>query len=136
MRGELLVLMGLDHLSGQSGRIFRTVRQGDRWALAPLAILDARPSVWTLDGSRLLVLTGSGLWEVTMDTGAKQVHQSEIGLLYPNSLVRGPDGAFYAGMRRYVLRLESAGDRWTETWLVSKDCVRARIADLECQCLP
>lgn len=148
MRGELLVLMGLDHGSSRSGRVFRSVKRDNHWALASVAVLDARPAAWTIDGSRLLVLTESGLWAVTVDMGATQIHRSDttdqpafphlaaLALLYPNSLVRGPDGALYAGMRRYVLRFEPLGDQWTETWLVSKDCVRVRIVGLECQCLP
>lgn len=133
---KLLVLTGLDHLSGRSGRVFRAVQRDNRWELDPVGVLDASPAAWTLDGIRLLVLTGSGLWSVTMDAGVTQVHRSDIGGLYPNSLARGPDGALYVGMRRYVLRLDPAGDKWTETWLVSKECLRARIVGVECRCLP
>ena len=44
--GQRLILMGLDHLGGRSGRIFRAVPGAAGWTLFPVAVLDAEPRLW------------------------------------------------------------------------------------------
>lgn len=51
--GERFVLMGLDHLMDRSGRIFRLVHDTTGWRIDPVAVLDAEPDVWFVDGDRL-----------------------------------------------------------------------------------
>ena len=132
--GQRLVLMGLDHLMGRSGRIFRAVAGATGWELAPVAVLDAEPDVWLVDGSRLLFLTESGLW-VSDGAEAKRVHAVDLGAFAPTSMVRTRDGALYIGMRYYVLRLSERGDVWEETWFVPASCQRMRFRDYQCECL-
>jgi hypothetical protein len=134
--GEVLVFMGLDHLGGRSGRIFSTTHASG-WALRPFAVLDASPSAWVIDGQRLLVFTESGLWEALPENRTRRVHPlDDIGYLYANSMVQDADGAVYAGMRRYVLRLRPSPPGWRETWLVPSDCVQGQVVELECRCRP
>lgn len=130
-----LVLMGLDHLTGRSGWIFRLARRAGEWVLTPFAVLDARPRGWVEDGARLLVLTGSGLWSVREGVARERLHALDPPF-YPRSMVRGSDGALYVGMRRYVLRLEPSAIGWRETWLVRADCVHATVVDYDCRCTP
>jgi hypothetical protein len=135
VRGHRLVLMGLDHLTGRSGRVFRAVAGPTGWDLAPVAVLDAQPDVWLVDGSRLLFLTESGLW-TSNGFEARRMHALALGALGPTSMVRAADGAFYIGMRYYVLRLAERGDSWEEAWFVPASCQRMQLRDYECECLP
>jgi len=133
--GQRLVLMGLDHMTGRSGRVFRAVAAPTGWELAPVAVLDAQPDVWLVDGSRLLFLTESGLW-VSDGFAARRVHAVDLGNLTPTSMVRAADGAVYVGMRYYVLRLAERGDVWEESWFVPASCQKMRFQEWECECLP
>lgn len=133
---SLLVFMGLDHLTGRSGRVFAVRQAGGAWVLEPFVVLDASPAAWVIDGERVLVLTESGLWEALPGNRTKKLHDLDVGLQYPNSMAHGPDGTLYVGMRRYVLRLQPLGARWAETWFVQSNCARASIRDYDCQCIP
>jgi hypothetical protein len=131
---EQLVLMGLDHLTGRSGRIFRAVLTARGWMLAPVAVLDAEPAVWLVDGSRLLFLTESGLWE-SDGLSARRVHAIDLGGFAPTSLVRSADGALYVGMRYYLLRLVEGSGGWAESWFVPASCQKVRLREYTCVCV-
>lgn len=132
--GDVLVLMGRDHVTLRSGRVFRAVREGKRWTLAPVAVLDGSPDAWVVEGTDLLALTQTGLWRVAAGREAEQIAPVMTGGLYPNSLVRGPDSALYVGMRRFVVRMHGDQDRWHASWWVSKDCAHAKVVGSECVC--
>jgi hypothetical protein len=134
---DIVVFMGLDHLGGRSGRVFWVRRLAGAWVLEPLAALDASPSAWVVEGQRILVLTESGLWQVLPGNRVQRLHAlDDVGYLYPSSMVQDQDGTLYVGMRRYVLRLQPTEQGWEESWLVASNCVRARINEYSCQCLP
>ena len=61
---DLVVLMGLDHLGGRSGRVFRVRGDSANIVLTLWATLDGCPYAWALDGTSLLILTGSSLYEL------------------------------------------------------------------------
>ena len=131
---ERLVLMGLDHLTGRSGRIFRAVSEPGGWVLKPVAVLDGEPAVWLVDGSRLLFLTESGLW-ASDGLSARRVHATDLGGFAPTSLVRSADGALYVGMRYYVLRLVEHDSGWDESWFVPASCQKVRLEEYTCECV-
>ncbi|HYI10314.1 MAG TPA: hypothetical protein VEK57_14740 [Thermoanaerobaculia bacterium] len=131
---RILVLMGLDHLSARSGRVYNIVRAGNRWKLEPFAVLDGSPDAWLDEGDRVLIVTGGGLWEARGHSGARQLHALGIGSVYPGSLIKADDGALYVGMRRYVIRLEETNGSWTETWFVKADCVYVKVQYYDCVC--
>jgi len=133
--GVRLVLMGLDHLTGRSGRVFRAVSGPHGWELAPVAVLDAQPDVWVVDGSKLLFLTESGLWS-TDAVGAQRIHDVDFGGLAPTSLIRAADGPVYVGLRYYVLKLVEGRNGWEESWLVPGECQRVQLKDYQCECAP
>jgi hypothetical protein len=134
--GERLVLMGLDHLGGRSGRIFRLVHgSAGGWRLAPVAVLDSQPAVWLVENPLLLFVTESGVWSVGATGDAVRLHDGDLGGFSPTSLVRGPDGALYLGLRHYVLRLESQAGHWSESWYAPSDCLNVRLKDYKCECL-
>lgn len=135
VRDQRLVLMGLDHLIGRSGRIFRAVSGPQGWNLALVAVLDARPDVWLVDGSRLLFLTESGLWS-TDGVRTQRIDALDLGGLAPTSLVRTADGSFYVGLRYYVLKLVEKARGWEESWLLPAACQKVQLADDSCECVP
>jgi hypothetical protein len=131
-----LVFMGLDHLTGRSGHVFALRQIGGAWQLQLFAALDASPAAWVMSGDRAWVLTESGLWEAAAGNRTRKLHALDVGSLYPSSMVLASDGALYVGMRRYVLRLQLVGARWAETWFVTSNCVRTRLNEYDCQCVP
>jgi hypothetical protein len=133
---EQLVLMGLDHLLGRSGRILRLVLREGAWELAPLAVLDSAPDPWFVDGDQLLIATESGIWVLKSTGHLTKLHEIELGRFSPSALIRGPDAALYLGLRHYVLRLEGKDSKWSETWLVPLNCRNVRLADYRCICMP
>lgn len=116
---DTLVFVGIDHPDQHSGSILRLQRIGERWQVRPFATLDGRASAWIAESDRLLVLTPSGLWEVTANAPPRQLATLDIRAMAPTSLARGSDGALYVGMRRFVLKLEDG--TWKETWLVPEN---------------
>jgi hypothetical protein len=127
--------MGLDHLTGRSGRIFRAVHHDTGWYLAPVAVLDAEPGVWLVEGKTLLFLTQSGLWSADATGGPQRLYEADLGDFSPTSLVRGRDGALYIGLRYYVLRLAQAESHWSESWYVPAACQKVRLNDYRCECV-
>jgi hypothetical protein len=132
--GEQLVLMGLDHLTGRSGRIFRLVQGKSAWTLDPVAVLDSEPDVWLVDGNRLLVLTESGLWSREPGGVASQIYQSSIGQLSASAMVRAPDGGIYVGLQHYVVKLEQSNGEWRETWFTPSVCMKVEMKQDRCEC--
>jgi hypothetical protein len=130
-----LIFMGLNHLDGRSGRIFRLVNRSGQWTLKLFTALDTCPYAWVVDHNRLFVLTETGLWLIHPDGRISKSHSLDIGLLYPNSMIIGPEGALYIGMHRYVLKLERSRKTWREVWFVQSDCEKATIKGIECECI-
>lgn len=115
---DVLVFMGLDHLQPGPGRIFRAHKATAGWALELVARLDSCPRAWLVDGERVHVVTGGGLWSVGPAAGPRKLHALDAQVFSPDSMMRGPDGALFVGMRRYVVRLQPRTSGWEETWFV------------------
>jgi hypothetical protein len=133
--GERLVLMGLDHLTGRSGRIFRLAYDKTGWVLAPVGVLDAAPDVWFVDRDRLLFLTESGLWSIEPRSKARRIYQTDIGRFSASAIVRASDAGLYVGLRHYVLKLEELNGKWRETWFTPAACVKVELRRGQCECV-
>jgi hypothetical protein len=135
VHGQPIVLMGLDHLTGRSGRVFTLVSRSGKWTLGAGSVFDSCPDAWQLVGDHLEVVTGGGLWIVRADGSATLAVPLNFGMSYPRSLAIAPDGQRYIGMRRYVLMLERAGGGWQETWYGPARCPHSRRNEQgECSC--
>jgi hypothetical protein len=132
--GERLVLMGLNHLTGRSGRIFRAVQDGTDWVLASVAVLEGAPDVWFVDGNRLLFLTESGLWSTDPRGTTGRIYEVDLSGLSASTMVRAPDADLYLGLRHYVLRLQESNGRWRETWYAPAGCGKVQMSGGECVC--
>jgi hypothetical protein len=133
---EQFVLMGLDHLGGRSGRVFKLVSREGRWALAPVAVLDSEPDPWLAEDDELLIVIETGIWTLRANGDLKKLYEISLGRFSPSSVVRGLDGALYLGLRHYVLRLAKEESKWSETWFVPSDCRNVRLVDYRCVCVP
>ena len=133
--GDLVVLMGLDHLYGRSGRVFRVQANADV-SLVPWTALDGCPRAWAIDGRSLIVLTDSSVYELTSAAEARVAHtfKDDLRGLYPTSIVLSEDRQLYIGARRYVVRLTPVGGGgYRESWWVPRACLHFRLTD-KCEC--
>jgi hypothetical protein len=94
------------------------------WKTDALVKLDAGPQAATLDRGFLYVVTPRSLMRVD-GKHAKSIYPLRLGYLYPNSLAVDASGAFFMGMRHFVLQLTPKGDGFDETWMVPKGCERS-----------
>lgn len=133
--GEILVFMGLDHLLGKSGHVFRLARTAGEWGLLPIAAFDASPSAWTVETGQIFVVTQGGLWTIGESWEVEQVHPVDLDGLVPASLVRDSEGVLYMGLRHYLLSLRPEQDYWTERWYAPSQCVSFS-AKNGCECVP
>ena len=65
LRGEIFVFMGLDHLGGRSGRVFRAVERAGTWRLELVGLLDSAPRAWSENGDGIVAVTSGGLWRIS-----------------------------------------------------------------------
>jgi len=133
--GEILVFMGLDHLLGRSGHVFRLLRTAGEWSLVPIAAFDASPAAWVVEDNQVFVVTQGGLWTIRESWQVEHVHSVDLGGLVPASLVRDAEGVLYMGLRHYLLSLRPEQDYWTERWYAPRECVRFRVEN-DCECVP
>lgn len=135
VEGQTLALMGLDHLTGRSGRVFKVASISGQWSLGAGSVLDSCPEAWAIVGDHLEVVTEGGLWIVRPDASADLAVPLEFGMAYPRSLAVAQDGRRYVGMRRYVLMLEKTATGWRDTWYGPTRCPHSRRNEKwECSC--
>jgi hypothetical protein len=133
--GQVIALMGLDHLGGRSGRVFKLVSSSAGLSLAAIAVLDSSPAAWHVVGDHLELVTDGGLWVVRADSTAELLVPIDFGMSFRRSLAVGLGERRYVGMRRYVLMLQRRGSRWDETWYGPSSCPHShRDEHWECSC--
>lgn len=105
---DVLVLEGLTHLSGNSGRVVRIHRGPDgEWRPSMFAKLSACPhAVIQESKSSWFLATTLGIWRIDAQGRERPVWQPPGGhLYYPNSIVRDGSGVVYMGMRNHIVRM-------------------------------
>jgi hypothetical protein len=136
VQGQVMALMGLDHLTGRSGRVFHVILDSEGVSLGTAAVLDSSPAVWQVVGDHLELVTSAGLWVVRVNLSAELAVPLDLGTTGPRSLAMGSDGRRYIGMRRYVLVLRPTASGWEETWYGPRRCTHSRRDERwECSCL-
>jgi hypothetical protein len=133
--GEVLVFMGLDHMGGRSGRVFRLIQQSSDWTLNPFAVLESSPDAWIVSRDGIVILTENGIGLALSDENIRKLHTIDFGSLYPSSMVQESENVLYIGMRHYVLKLERTEPNWKETWFVKKGCIKTRVKEYKCLCV-
>jgi hypothetical protein len=136
-RGRILAIVGLAHGVINSGRVLQISKSGAVWQASPFAGLNAAPQAFVAepDGA-LLVLTTDGLTRIDETGRSRQVRSLGYHSLYPASMIRLASGALYVGMRHFLVRLSPTDSGYWEEWFVPAECMRFRLADDDCICLP
>jgi hypothetical protein len=116
MGGRVVSIHGLNHLGMREGTVRFWRREGGTFVSDGERPLDAGPECYVLADDVLWILTASGLWRVA-GREVVRVHEVDVAVLYPNSLVVDGAGDVWAGMRWFVLRLRKRGRGFEEQWL-------------------
>lgn len=123
-QGEVLVLAGLSHLGLSYGKVLQIV--SDEPMEPPQVIewlfLEETPThAVTESEEALLLLTSQGLIRLASSGETVPVTQTDYSWLYPNSMVRLPNGDIYIGMRHFITQLIPIRDGYTEQWFAPAD---------------
>lgn len=122
----VLVLSGLAHVTINFGNAFIFSNpDGMNISLQRAVHLDGEPSGYARepDGS-VLFLTPSGLCRITKSGELQRLGGFSNGSpwAFTNSMVITSDGSIFIGTRMFVVRLRKDSDRYTEEWLLPKEC--------------
>jgi hypothetical protein len=133
MEGGALVFTGLNHLSSDYGKVYwMPLALGGGLQLK--ASLGGAPSaIFQENYGSVLVVTTQGILRVSQDGTYERVYDRDMGLLYPNSVVKDSKGTIFVGMRFYVLTVNVL-NRPAAQWLIRDECKRVRLKDYECVC--
>jgi hypothetical protein len=123
---RVLVLSGLAHVTINFGNAFIFSNpDGMNISLQHAVHLDGEPSGYARepDGS-VLFLTPSGLCRITKSGELQRLRgfSNESPWAFTNSMVITSDGSIFIGTRMFVVRLRKDSDRYTEEWLLPKEC--------------
>jgi hypothetical protein len=128
-------LEGLAHLSINEGAVRWIEKSGATVKAAKPTPLPDEPRTFAQTKTgEVYVLTGSSLVKITPDRRVEVVQPVNTGGLYADSMTIDASDSLWVGMRRFVLRLTPAGNKYTETWFVKQDCQHMIKGDLDCIC--
>ncbi|MCE9521054.1 MAG: hypothetical protein K8S25_01320, partial [Alphaproteobacteria bacterium] len=118
-----LAFSGLNHLGWSFGEISRVERRDGKWQTCRLRDLGSVPYAVIADGPQWLVLAESGL--ARFDAGGTIQHLGRFAFLepglYPNSMVKMPDGTIFVGIRHFVARLLPEHGKYRDQLLLPAD---------------
>ena len=137
---EVYAIVGLAHLSLDSGELLYLAPVGGRWKARTVLDLQSAPAAMVrVTNDTLLVLTSDSLLAVSLDPSRPTRHalvgNAVWSATYGSTLVRDRTGVLYIGMRSAVGRLRPDSQGFREDWLVPDHCrVRVLGRDDECSC--
>lgn len=132
----VFVLVGLAHLSLDSGKLYKFTDTIDEVSVTQLADLDGSPEASTVDADgRFVVATPRSVVAIDYAGHVHKLYKSGESLTYPTSVVVDTHGNILVGMRFFVLRLipGSNGD-YLPQWLMAKECQSFKIVKNICIC--
>jgi hypothetical protein len=131
----VFVLVGLAHLSLDSGKIYQFTETAEEVKVTLEVHLDGSPEASTLDaGGRIVIATPKSVLAY-YSGDVHELYSSKEGLAYPTSVAVDERGDVYVGMRFFVLRLvRSSGGVYRPQWLMSKKCQSFKIVNRICSC--
>jgi hypothetical protein len=136
----VLVLSGLAHMGIDFGNAFIFSNpDGMNISLQHAVHLDGEPSAYAKepDGSVLFVTT-YGLRRVTKSGELQRLtyFPKWTRQQYPNSMAISSDGSIFVAMRMFVLKLRAESSKYSEEWLLPKDCRKFDLRQFDCVCKP
>jgi hypothetical protein len=129
----VMAIEGLD-FGRSEGSVRWLERRRGAFVTTALTKLPDAPQGFVVTGASVYVLTTSTLVRIGRDRRISIVQPVRTSGLHPDSMEIDPSGALWVGMRQFVLRLTPEGGRFSETWLVRKDCRHAEPLDFDCVC--
>jgi hypothetical protein len=132
----ILVLVGLAHLSLDSGKLYRFTETTEEVAVKLVADLGGSPEASALDPEgRLVVATPRSVVAVDYTGNVFRLYKSGENLIYPTSVVIDSTGNIFVGMRFFVLRLVPGNNaQFQPQWLMPTECKSFRIVKRICTC--
>jgi hypothetical protein len=130
------VLVGLAHLSLDSGSVYKFAETADEVKVTQLADIGGSPEASTVDpDGRLVVATPKSVVAVDNAGNVHKVYKSGESLTYPTSVIVDAHGDILVGMRFFVLRLVPGNDgNYRPHWLMAKECQSFKIVERICTC--
>src|SRR5579863_4805635 len=128
-RDGVFALVGLAHLSLNSGQIYQFTETAEEVRVTHLADLGGSPEASTVDSDgRFVVATPRSVVAVDYAGNLRELYRPGEDLTYPTSVVVDANGDIFAGMRFFVLRLVpgNSGD-YRPQWLMEKECQSFKI---------
>jgi len=132
----VFVLVGLAHLSLDSGKIYKFTDTADEVRVTQLADLGGSPEASTVDADgRFVVATPRSVVAIDYAGHVHKLYKSGESLTYPTSVIVDANENILVGMRFFVLRLVpgSNGD-YRPQWLMAKECQSFKIVKNICIC--
>lgn len=131
----VFVLVGLAHLSLDSGKIYKFTDTADEVRVTQLADLGGSPEASTVNDGRFVVATPKSVVAIDYAGNVQKLYKSGENLTYPTSVIVDAHGNVVVGMRFFVLRLVPGnnGD-YRPQWLMAKECQSFKIVKNICIC--
>jgi hypothetical protein len=132
----VFVLVGLAHLSLDSGKIYQFLETADEVKVKQFADLGGSPEASTVDSSgRFVVATPKSVVAVDYAGNVHKLYKSGEDLTYPTSVIVDAHGDILVGMRFFGLRLAPGNDgEYRPQWLMAKECQAFKIVERICIC--
>jgi hypothetical protein len=132
----VFVLVGLAHLSLNSGKIYQYTETAEQLKITYVADLGGSPEASTVDSDhRIVIATPKSVVAFDYSGNTRKLFTSGEDLTYPTSIIVDRNGDIFIAMRSFVLRLIPATNGgYRPQWLMSKQCQSFKIADRICTC--
>jgi hypothetical protein len=131
----IFVLVGLAHLSEDSGEIVQFIDGPEKVSFRRVASLGGSPEASALDpDGQIVIATMHSVLRVDHSGKVHELYKSGEHLTYPTSLVVGGNGNIFVAMRFFVLRLVSDNGAYQPQWLMPKKCRSFKSVKYICTC--
>jgi hypothetical protein len=132
----VFVLVGLAHLSRNSGKIYQITETDEELKVKHVADLGGSPEASTVDSEdRFVVATPRSVVAVDYAGKVLELYKSGEDLTYPTSVLVDANGDIFVGMRFFALRLVPTNNSsYRPQWLMAKECQSFEIVKGICTC--
>jgi hypothetical protein len=107
-------------------------------SLVEVANLGSAPNAALIQSDEtVLIAAQTRIITLDLSNHVRVLYQnSEMGLLYTNSIAADPTGNVLVGMRFFVLRLRPRQrGEFTPEWYIPDRCTKTKITDYHCECI-
>jgi hypothetical protein len=104
--------------------------------LVKVADLGSAPQAALIENGTILIAAEKRIVALNSSYQARVLFENtDMGLLFPNSIAEDAAGNVFVGMRFFVLQLRQNPDStYASTWYVPDSCTKTRIEGFQCVC--